>query len=693
MLAPRATSAVVVRARRAEPAQRGEDDQGGVIRRWARKHPLVPMSGVNPTKRGAQLPANGTARHVRIRTARPPRLSAFVRRRLYHRRVGGGAALAVAAGMLKMSIRRKLFLAFALVAAISSAALLLLAGSYIRTVRAQLDCHFLEDARAALDCEGAQSEELEQEALDVVENGALDPDMLWSFLADESSWRLLFDRVPGLIQLAVYDARKRIVRAQGTEVDPLQDQDIEAALAGPSTLAGGPVASVDVHPGRTWVVHNSRFLAFARTTRETIVGELDLAQLFRSAALGRDGRVLLVDFKSGKPWLAPDEKERVRDVAAGARSAARPAAGERRLHRCRRRTWTALSRLLGGVGGDVAAGHRAGPRRGRAHAARRALRAVGARFARVVLASVVATLVLALAGGARPERPLRRRHRAHPRRGGGVRQGDWRRLEKSSRDELGGALVDSINEMATAVAERMRREEAESWRSLVRVVSHEINNTLAPIQLGGGDAARLGLQKRLRDDDAGRRRRHGAQADRRARRCARPRFIDGYAEVAKLPPPSAGSPTSTRLVGGAARLFADDAGRRGVALDVRADSAGAVELDAQQMERVLVNLIKNALEAAPRGSAVDVNAARVAGGLEIRVADAGPGISPEARRNLFVPYFTTKPGGSGIGLALARQIVVAHGGTLTAERSPSGGTLMRVVVPEVAHGHPYREAG
>jgi signal transduction histidine kinase len=270
-------------------------------------------------------------------------------------------------------------------------------------------------------------------------------------------------------------------------------------------------------------------------------------------------------------------------------------------------------------------------------------------------------------------------------------EGDWRRLEKSSRDELGGSLVDSINDMATKVAERMRRDEAESWRSLVRVVSHEINNTLAPIRSVAA-TLRNGLDKRLRPDDA------GADVDMALKLIvervdALSTFIDGYAEVAKLPEPTRRPTDVARLVGGAATLFAEEAGRRGVAIDVRAGEAGAVDADAQQLERVLVNLIKNALEAAPRGSAVDVIAARAAGGVEILVSDAGAGISPEARRNLFVPYFTTKPGGSGVGLALARQIVVAHGGTITAERSPAGGTLMRVTIPDAAHGHPYREAG
>ena len=67
--------------------------------------------------------------------------------------------------------------------------------------------------------------------------------------------------------------------------------------------------------------------------------------------------------------------------------------------------------------------------------------------------------------------------------------------------------------------------------------------------------------------------------------------------------------------------------------------------------------------------------------IELYVEDDGAGIAPEARAHLFVPYYTTKPGGSGIGLALARQIVLGHGGTIGAEERPSGGTLLRVVLP------------
>lgn len=600
------------------------------------------------------------------------------------------------ATMLKMSIRRKLCLAFALVAAISSAALLLLASSYIRTVRAQLDRHFLEDARAALDQQSRRTETLEKQGMDVVFDGSVDPKMLTDTLTDESNWRILFERVPTLLQLRVYDDHQRMwIRAWARPgstfpADPLQDPDIAAVLGERHMMSGG-----GDFVGRTTLMKNGRYFAIAttgdaETPRTTVLAELEVGRLFESAAFGDEGRAILIDYKSGKPRLGADEAERVHKLLPGLDRllAQRPENGETadvddgqgRRYRIYAAVSAETSRLAISEGvGAVAL---------------MPLDEIYAPLARIrmrVVLSVAATLVLAFLAALL----LSGRFVADIERIRGAvaafAQGDWRRLEKSSRDELGGSLVDSINNMATAVAERMRRDEAESWRSLVRVVSHEINNTLAPIRSVAA-SLRSGLDKRLRDGDA------GADVDMALKLIvervdALATFIDGYAEVAKLPEPDRRLTDVERLVTGATALFAEEAQRRGVALDVRADGAGAVELDAKQLERVLVNLVKNALEAAPRGSAVDVIAGRAAAGLEILVADAGPGISPEARRNLFVPYFTTKPGGSGIGLALARQIVVAHGGTITAERSPSGGTLMRVLVPEVAHGHPYREAG
>ena len=239
-----------------------------------------------------------------------------------------------------------------------------------------------------------------------------------------------------------------------------------------------------------------------------------------------------------------------------------------------------------------------------------------------VLASVIATVLLALLAAfflsGRFVGDIERIRNAVA----AFAQGDWRRLETSSRDELGGALVDSINDMTLKVAERMRRDEAESWRRLVRVVSHEINNTLAPIKSVAA-SLRTGLPRRLRDDDA------AADVDMALKLIVErvdslSSFIDGYAEVAKLPPPNRQLTDVDRLIAGATALFAEQAAAREVAIDVREAAGGAAELDAQQLERVLVNVIKNAIEASP-AKAPSWSAARAS---PVRSRSASPTMDP-----------------------------------------------------------------
>ncbi|HZS40348.1 MAG TPA: HAMP domain-containing sensor histidine kinase [Polyangia bacterium] len=259
-------------------------------------------------------------------------------------------------------------------------------------------------------------------------------------------------------------------------------------------------------------------------------------------------------------------------------------------------------------------------------------------------------------------------------------RGEWAQLDKLSEDELGGGLVESVNQMASALAERTRREEIEGWRRLVRVLSHEINNTLAPVR---------SVAVTVRDQIAGRVGAEDAAEDLRLafqlivdRTDALTAFIAGYAELAKLPDPARVETDFNAVVEGAARLFREDAEKANVTFAVELDAeAGRARVDAGQLERVVINLVKNAVEAVASGGAVTVKTARHGGSVELTVDDDGPGIALEARRHLFVPYFTTKPGGSGIGLALVRQIVLGHGGTVTAEDRPGGGTRVRVLLP------------
>jgi signal transduction histidine kinase len=135
------------------------------------------------------------------------------------------------------------------------------------------------------------------------------------------------------------------------------------------------------------------------------------------------------------------------------------------------------------------------------------------------------------------------------------------------------------------------------------------------------------------------------------------------------------------VVGRAAEAVADLVADRGVALRVDVPGALPVWCDAHKIQGVMVNLIKNAVEA---GHAVTVTASARDGEAVIEVADDGPGLSPAAREHLFEPFFTTKPNGTGLGLPTSQRFVEAHGGQIEVDRAPQGGALVRVRLPMVA---------
>lgn len=201
----------------------------------------------------------------------------------------------------------------------------------------------------------------------------------------------------------------------------------------------------------------------------------------------------------------------------------------------------------------------------------------------------------------------------------------------------------------------LRDEERAAWQRLLRVLGHELNNSLAPIRSISGS-----LRKILRRDPPPEDWRQDLEeglAIVEGRAEGLHRFLDGYSRLARLPRPR---PAPVDL---------GDAVRRAAALETRlpvtVDEGPAVTVpaDADQLDQVLINLLRNAADAALQAG----GGAGVGWGLEgntavVRVRDDGPGIANPA--NLFVPFFTTKPSGSGIGLVLSRQIAEAHGGTL-----------------------------
>jgi len=118
---------------------------------------------------------------------------------------------------------------------------------------------------------------------------------------------------------------------------------------------------------------------------------------------------------------------------------------------------------------------------------------------------------------------------------------------------------------------------------------------------------------------------------------------------------------------------------------VEVDASGAPEvwvLDAQRMQQVLHNLLRNAVEASPEGAVIQVSAAREGSALVLGFRDRGEGLPEENLERIFEPFFTTRARGTGLGLAVARRIVELHGGTLSARNHPQGGAEFRVILPE-----------
>jgi two-component system, NtrC family, nitrogen regulation sensor histidine kinase NtrY len=215
----------------------------------------------------------------------------------------------------------------------------------------------------------------------------------------------------------------------------------------------------------------------------------------------------------------------------------------------------------------------------------------------------------------------------------------------------------------TDLSRTLREEERNAWQRIVRVLGHELNNSLAPIKSIAGS-----LESLLRKDPLPEDWREDARSGLNViatRADALSRFMQAYARLARLPAPQKEPIELQELV------------KRVVSLETRLPVRIAVSppvtinADAAQLEQLLINLLRNAVDASlETGGGVVTGWREVSECVELFVRDEGPGIMNPT--NLFVPFFTTKPGGSGIGLALSRQIAEAHGGSLSLANRAGG---------------------
>jgi len=242
---------------------------------------------------------------------------------------------------------------------------------------------------------------------------------------------------------------------------------------------------------------------------------------------------------------------------------------------------------------------------------------------------------------------------------GGVGRWDIRR----SAFREGGAQHQLL--VLTDLSQTLREEERTAWQRLLRVLGHELNNSLAPIKSVAGSLADL-LDRQPRpadwDDDMQR----GLEVI-SSRADSLARFVESYSRLARLPQPK----FEPLKIGELLRRVASLETR--LPVKIVSGPELIIQGDGVQLEQLLINLVRNAadasMEALPEsGSPVEVTWEQRNAKVEVCIRDEGPGLANTA--NLFVPFFTTKVDGSGIGLVLSRQIAEAHGGTLTLENRP-----------------------
>jgi signal transduction histidine kinase len=444
------------------------------------------------------------------------------------------------------------------------------------------------------------------------------------------------------------------------------------ALQGPAEVRPGPGA-----PG----------LALARR-RELSVGDrvLSLVAAFRLDRrflnqLGPDVAVLLVSPAIDSP-VATAQGSRLdrRTVESWLKDAATDGAG--RLTGDDESTWLVGRVVLSdapGVRAEVVVAVDRGP-----------LNALLATMTRAfLLLGIFAALVAGLAGtwiAGRITRPVARLVRQVDAIAAGQADYTFDRSEQHELDELVTAFSRLYRRLERQQKRSMAAERVAAWRDVARRVAHDVKNPLAPIRLTLQNLRRARREAPERFDELFH---EGTETIlEEVERLSR--MVGEFSEFARLPLPRRQPADLEALIDGVADLYAAQPD-----LTVECDLAGnlpQLPLDTDQISRALNNVLTNAVEAmrqsdnAPSTMRLTIRTVAEDDAVRVEVADNGPGLAPESSRRIFEPYFTTKPSGTGLGMAITYRIVAEHGGTIEAGPGPVGGAVISIrlpLVPEV----------
>jgi signal transduction histidine kinase len=580
-----------------------------------------------------------------------------------------------------VTLRARLAVAFALFAAVPlGAALWPVSGALSRALEAEHEAR-LDAAAKAVEGELAR---LGEEAALAIADLARSPEA--EAFAREHATAAAADEAPraaewrasrGLDVLAVCDPDGRVLSSghlpgRAGDVDP----ELAALLA--AAPAGRAVARVVSRSGPEGVEPVLALVAW----RELPGGEAPL-RVAGGAALGRERAARLAALTGGAIAIrgadgsllaeAWPEGPGAHGAGAGPEGGSAPGPG-------------LLGAVLGRLGGAVRAIPLGPPDAPAAHIAvslaseglARARATVLLAFLGALAAGTVAAALAGRAVASRVTRPLEALRDGAQR----VAAGELgTRVEARASGEVGD-LVRAFNEMTAELGQSRARlahaERIAAWREVARRLAHEIKNPLTPIAMSV-ETLREALDRQRPDfreifDESTR-----AVSD-EVRRLKR--IVDEFSRFARLPAPARAPVAPEELVAGVLALFAEPPPGVTVAREVD-PGLPAVLADRDQVLQVLLNLVRNALDAMPGGGALRIRAAPGDGGVAFTVSDSGPGIPPEDLARVFEPYFTTKEGGTGLGLAIAQRIAEEHGGRLEAASPPGGGAALTLTLPAV----------
>ena len=237
------------------------------------------------------------------------------------------------------------------------------------------------------------------------------------------------------------------------------------------------------------------------------------------------------------------------------------------------------------------------------------------------------------------------------------------------------------------IAGELDAVELKAWQELAKVLAHEMMNSLTPI--ASLSESLEGLLRAQRPSDPARAAAIDAEVvgaleviKRRSRGLMD--FVERYRAIADLPQPRLQGIGLDTVLTGIDRLLSRSYADRGIALRMSiAPPAAAVRADPQMLEQAMINLLRNAADAvaAAERPQVEVRCRAQDANVMIEIADNGCGVPEDRRGQVFVPFFTTKPGGSGVGLNLARQIALAHGGQLAFCANEPQGSVFTLTIP------------